>query len=1102
MSEFSKLLEQANLLYKLATEHYSLVRDAIYTDEELIEVTTKDVDGNDVTLTLPSFSALTRKIDNLSSQFTSMLDFSEGAAYSELIDVTGKIRALFSISYDKKHPRIEHAQNLIRKEETLLDDASDPLNEIFYPWIKTKIDLTNKVRVNIHKVNVLRYSMSLEAYNTLAAQIEDESITNFNEFTTRDFEAWLTSNSIAETDAIKSTKEYMLDSSSVRYYGDFDALIVTIDNNNSDVIQVRLSTIRYSDSEASSELNRELQVFDRLVSKDKTTVFEITSLNPTNNTITVKRLVGHAKIIAGTKELSFLDQLQTKFLHLPVKYQTRDVIFIAPIDFWWQTIGDYSQPLLIDTSDISVIDTNNAKHTIDEFLVIKNGQDIGQFIRRLAIESNTSTAKQQPPAAPTLTSELFEVGVINEHIVNNADAKQVKKLFSNKKSIKRDLDKVQQELFNVKTKLDSGQYKNLQEKRSLEQKSTKLAKNTESKMSEFKMLITSLNENDAVKKASKNFSPKYRIQGFWPETDSNIMQYVVQYRYVAKTGEISRSKTKKVLDGNTERTGTFTAWQEIKTKSRVKTIDENGNVVWQSNNIADADQININQVEIPISPGENVEIRIKAISAFGQPFINLESEWSNIVNVEFPESLEAIQDLSTVELELREDLRRVEFDVELENKGVNRHLVDSTYEQNKYFSHSSHSIASGFFTQEQSIISLFELLSTMNTDISQLKSAIFNVKELLQVSLIDSNGAEFTLHKDGITEVFAGYYTEAIGSAGALGDIITKNYYVKLSNLGTAIAQIYSILPGNPADDFTVTGSTPDNSPYYDVPVGYVVDSNPSRQAPFGLRQFWNMIVYQRKRNFANNADLIDNSSWSFTPLTNFSGEPGHSVNATGNYVHQLPTLTRFDLDASAAAAANANLIGVAKEHPLAAAWIANANGTTAAALNALFTDFTLFDPLLSTNDKASGFQSGTAQTISDPAKVLFDSDDKYLIGAKTVGAHLTLIAQSKNLLQITQNQAFAGKAINPGASNALSIPLIFQYRMTDYTQTPGGFNNPITNLKTYEISKTIGIDLLILGQIYKYDIRVTAKYTPKSLSLSSIPTQAPGSGIGASLGN
>ena len=65
--------------------------------------------------------------------------------------------------------------------------------------------------------------------------------------------------------------------------------------------------------------------------------------------------------------------------------------------------------------------------------------------------------------------------------------------------------------------------------------------------------------------------------------------------------------------------------------------------------------VNINQLDIPIRKGEQVEIQAKSISEAGWPSNPLESEWSTAVRVEFPADLSSDNAVEAILTQNQED---------------------------------------------------------------------------------------------------------------------------------------------------------------------------------------------------------------------------------------------------------------------------------------------------------------------------------------------------------------------------------------------------------------------------------------------------------------
>jgi hypothetical protein len=125
--------------------------------------------------------------------------------------------------------------------------------------------------------------------------------------------------------------------------------------------------------------------------------------------------------------------------------------------------------------------------------------------------------------------------------------------------------------------------------------------------------------------------------------------------------------------------------------------------------------------------------------------------------------------------------------------------------------------------------------------------------------------------------------------------------------------------------------------------------------------------------------------------------------------------------------------------------------------------------------------------------KTSFSPEDQYLLGGHSCGSFLYLSPLNVDSLIVNAPNKSGKKIIPGGAANAVSIDLVFQYRMTDYygvgnsgTGRVGGIlDNTLTNL-TY--SKKIGIDILGLGKTdFQFDVEVYAKYTTQGKNINNI---------------
>ena len=161
-----------------------------------------------------------------------------------------------------------------------------------------------------------------------------------------------------------------------------------------------------------------------------------------------------------------------------------------------------------------------------------------------------------------------------------------------------------------------------------------------------KELSTRVLENPVVVE-----KPKFRVRGFWaiPEAKQSeatqpqeIIQFLVQYRFLRKDGNAQGTETIEFTDTDgTDKRGAFSNWIPYKTDIRSRVFNQDtGFFEWTIEDVEDADTPNINQLDLAISRGEQLEVRIKSISEAGWPSNAIESSFSDSIIVDFPEDLE------------------------------------------------------------------------------------------------------------------------------------------------------------------------------------------------------------------------------------------------------------------------------------------------------------------------------------------------------------------------------------------------------------------------------------------------------------------------------
>jgi hypothetical protein len=122
-----------------------------------------------------------------------------------------------------------------------------------------------------------------------------------------------------------------------------------------------------------------------------------------------------------------------------------------------------------------------------------------------------------------------------------------------------------------------------------------------------------------------------------------------------------------------------------------------------------------------------------------------------------------------------------------------------------------------------------------------------------------------------------------------------------------------------------------------------------------------------------------------------------------------------------------------------------------------------------------------------------FTEDDQYLLGGKSCGSFLYLSPTNQNTLAVDAPSKFGKKLIEGGSQNAVSVDMVFQYRMTDYYgkgdsgrgRIAGIYGNRFSNLI---YSKKIGLDIIdSYRNEFRFDIEIYAKYRAVGTNKNSI---------------
>ncbi len=96
--------------------------------------------------------------------------------------------------------------------------------------------------------------------------------------------------------------------------------------------------------------------------------------------------------------------------------------------------------------------------------------------------------------------------------------------------------------------------------------------------------------------------------------------------------------------------------------------------------------------------------------------------------------------------------------------------------------------------------------------------------------------------------------------------------------------------------------------------------------------------------------------------------------------------------------------------------------------------------------------------------------------------------APKQSHIQVDNNNVDSYRTFPYGDTNAIIIPFLFQYRMSDALGRPGGTSDAGIDLDNLKYTKTIGVDIKVFGKTFSFDLRVSAAYRSITTNTDNIP--------------
>jgi hypothetical protein len=810
---FVSLAEQIALLNKNSVEVMTKLNDVVTSKNSVVNVTLMNSDGTVSSYQFPTVGQLKNEIDLANRNIRKLAGLADSTAY---VSDGSTVRRVYVDDLNREPEPIDSLNKVSR---------FNAINNYFFeslsnPMLAITLDLNDKIDKRVSKVLSRRYIVHFQKdkdgnYTTdgLTAKADFESrFLNRNDIFIDDLTTWYTNPrnyGIFQSYEPYDEQLFSLDYDELQYFGLFDVIGVDNDTINKKMWYV-LGSITYQDHLGST---RQLSIGDELIinkknSSSKWKIKEISTAK-SNFRVILERIEGLEPVPILLKSLKiYSPEVSKKTIKVSIGYDEYNVIFIKPVNTDANIISStwsfgtcfYSSDLVLDTNDTISMTKFYAESVLDYGSILKD-----------MIVKNIPSKYGLVPNRVVLDNGNFKVVQINRHLTDSANSSTIKELHGQKTSVKSQLEQLSDAITEKTKEISTKQYKSVSEKQASQNQLNSLIDQQNSLTKLYTSIVSRINaENNGILSSE---SAKFRIRGFWsfpsPQIANTsgqvikqeVAQFKVQYRYSAKGGSepttegfnlnitetfyTNETSTGDIVDQtkaytnpsiSTESssvTGYFSNWNQFLTDARKRTYNKALDIwTWEVEDVSDADTPNINQLDIPIQQNERVEIRIKSISEVGWPNSPLESEWSDVLTIEFPDDLSQVGSENTL---IFQEAQNEQIYTQIENKfnskGLTNHLQQSYYVNDLYVAHTDVNLSTSFKDNSGNVIMMNSLLKSLMDRITSLEEIILRAKGELVVKLL-RNSSEVKVNNGSTVNitVYCEDYVYLVGGT-------TRTYY-------------------------------------------------------------------------------------------------------------------------------------------------------------------------------------------------------------------------------------------------------------------------------------------------------------------------------------
>lgn len=727
-------------LFKEQLKLLNTINQAFFSNEDHLMTTI-----NNTKYVIPSFISLENKINYLQAAFDNLVNSPKtGEAW---FNMDGNSRSIQIRGYQAAPNPV----NLTLPSSFGVESLSD-LKDMMTPSPYINIDLSavpdDITRADVKKIVI--YNNSLRSW--IDGQTGDDGKLAYGDL--KRYMESVTPALVKGVDYEEYDKIYTIPVRSMTCSGTYTVTKLNADTITPDIQENITVTIKEDTkcTMADGVTTRNLKIGDKMTNYEGTCMMEITEVNSLSKQLTLRVLNGEYVNIIPTADndsqpadyslLRFYspeDFDKDKYIHIPLEEDRYIYITVAPMNDRMNTRAEWGTGIYMDVDTlINEVDSTNFRKYYN-----KNVKNIGDALTEIASIGPAAITKFSSAeynilttTKPDLTSDTLTVIQINSHLNDSEAVQNIRSLYKQKREYESQLNVISDSISAIQSELSSISFDDMSGTRSMyEAQLANLRKQQTT-------IETSINHviDDIATAANSATIPiedsKFRIRGYLDVqkfiakvgldgiSEDNIMAIQVRYRY--KNPDSPQAKVQSINDF------VFSEWNEYDPEPRSKNISYSNGVynitfpdIDQENELIQSDNNpKFNQIDIPITQGELVDIKVRVIWEYGFPYATIASDWSDIITVEFPDELKKNVSVLSIIEENNSEIEANRFKNILADNGVTAHVSASIQDQDITYLHKPEDIASGFYTAERRVIPLSDKLRSLDTAITSIQDAI------------------------------------------------------------------------------------------------------------------------------------------------------------------------------------------------------------------------------------------------------------------------------------------------------------------------------------------------------------------------------------------